>query len=265
MKSFKIYCLSSAYCGRYCCKFGMYMITVLYECFVLLSYGLFKIHVSFSCSVSSQNGNHQLASRVCVINDLCTQLLVRQERFEEFMTDQLHLISSSLNEILTLLASHHRDTSSQKSACFLINGTHTPPLDEIILEETFSLPISSTPVKPAATAQPDQGIVDQFELPMSRLLAIKSNSCSRENFAANVNKELFSKEERMHSNVKGVLDKMKLNTQKISYIQQQTFQFFPLMAADNRKQCWARCVRAIDSCNRQLLRGVRRSLPLQEK
>ena len=176
--------------------------------------------------------------------------------------DDVHL---KLNELLTLLPAQHSDAPLPDTAPLRNIHAHTPPSFDDLLDETFTLPLVSTPVNSAARPQSERENTDRYDLPMSRLLAIKSNSCSRENFTANLNKELFSTAERIESNVKGVLQKKKLDVKKVSYIQEQAFEFYPLTAAEKRQQCWARCVRAIDSCNRQLVRGVRKSTSLLEK
>ena len=221
------------------------------------------IEISLSSSPSRMlTKKHHLASQVGATHELCRQLLVQQQRFEEFVTEQLQDVSARLNDLFTLMPAQHTTTPVPETAPA---ANIMPLFDEGILDETFSLPQSSTPVSSAAETQLEQGSAEQFGVPVLRLLTLRSNSCSRENFTANLNKELFSIEERILSNVKGVMGKKKLDVRKVSYIQQQTFKFFPLTAAENKQRCWARCVRAIDSCNRQLVRGVKRSTSLQEK
>ena len=236
--------------------FGLYMNILLYDYPTTLQ--VIKISVPSSCTptppVRMQNRKHQLASQTCKTHNLCRELLLRQERFEEFLTEQLHDMHASLNDLLTLLPAHPHNSRA-----------HTPPIDERRLDETFSLPLTSTPVVSAARTPPEQVSEDQSGLPVPRLLTLRSDSCSRENFAARLNKELFAKEERMPSNVKGVFGKKKLDVEKVRYIQQQALELFPLTAAENKQRCWARCIRAIDSCNRQLVRAVRKSVLLQEK
>ena len=219
-----------------------------------------------SSSHSPPPEEHQREAEVHATSDLCGQLLLRQKHLEKFLEQQLIEVHVKLNEHLTLLPAQRSVTTLSDTAPPLDIHAHTlPPFDEDVLDKTFDLPRASTPVTSAARPQPEQASAVQYDMPMSRLLNIRSSSCSRENFTANLNKELFSVEERLQSNIKGVLQKKKLDVKKVSYVQEQAFEFFPLTAAENKQQCWARCVRAIDSCNRQLVRGMKKSTSLLEK
>ena len=66
-------------------------------------------------------------------------------------------------------------------------------------------------------------------------------------------REIFTKEERLTSNVKGVLGKNKFDTNKIAFVQKLTFENFLCSAVDHKK-CWAKCIKAIDSSSRTLSR-----------
>ena len=87
----------------------------------------------------------------------------------------------------------------------------------------------------------------------SYLESVKARSSSVVNFAAKLNCEVFSKEERMKSNVAGTHGKQKLDVNRISAIRDATFFVYP---TDARQQydVWKGCVRAIDEINRRLLR-----------
>ena len=92
----------------------------------------------------------------------------------------------------------------QKQHLLFTFGRKRPIWWRFTIEETFSLPLTSTPFSFAARTQPEQGSTDQFGLPISCLLTLTNDSCSRENSASHMNKELFSKEKLMLSNFKGV-------------------------------------------------------------
>ena len=80
---------------------------------------------------------------------------------------------------------------------------------------------------------------------------LRANSCSRENFVSKLVKELFTAEERMVCNVKGVMGKKKLDEQKMKYIRAVTFENYPC-GVNEQKAGWSKCVKAIDSGSRAL-------------
>ena len=72
------------------------------------------------------------------------------------------------------------------------------------------------------------------------------------NFAANLNRRLFSITERATCNVKGMLGKGKLDEGKVEAINEITFRQFPLQDKETVEAAWKPCVRAIDEVNRRL-------------
>ena len=151
---------------------------------------------------------------------------------------------------------------------------HTSPPVESLHVEGFGLssltaagaePSTSTPCNSTVVHQTQPGQASEDFLPASHVLDIRHSSCSRENFASNTVKELFSKDERLRCNVKGVFGKSKFDIRKMEYVRRQTFKFFPISSTENEKKCWANCVKAIDSSSRQLNRTIRRTTVLQEK
>lgn len=91
-------------------------------------------------------------------------------------------------------------------------------------------------------------------LPGFFLSAVKTDSCSRSNFTSNLDHRLFSTEERRRSNVKGVLGKSKLNTEKMLQIREATFQMYPCDTMENEGHVWNYCCKAIDESCRRLNR-----------
>ena len=83
------------------------------------------------------------------------------------------------------------------------------------------------------------------------LESIKAKSCRIRNFAAKLNCEVFTREERMKSNVNGGQKKPKLDPKKVEAIRNATFIGYPI---EIRKQdgVWKDCIKAIDSMNRKL-------------
>ena len=83
---------------------------------------------------------------------------------------------------------------------------------------------------------------------------IRTLSCSHENLTANLARELFTVDERMMSNVAGKCGKAKINPKIINENRKATFQMFPPTPAENQKQLWSACIRAIDSASKSLVR-----------
>ena len=88
------------------------------------------------------------------------------------------------------------------------------------------------------------------------LVSTRAVSCSRGNFAANLNRTWFSVEERLTSNVRGKNKKKQLSPQRMRRIYDATFQMYPMSSKENEKDAWAECIKAIDSSNRQLKRKI---------
>ena len=82
----------------------------------------------------------------------------------------------------------------------------------------------------------------------------RTNSCSRGNFVANLNRAWFSPNERITSNVRGKNNKPKLSPNRIKKIYDAVFQMYPVSQKENEKNAWIECVKAIDGANWQLKR-----------
>ena len=72
------------------------------------------------------------------------------------------------------------------------------------------------------------------------------------NFAANLNRRLFTVAERIACNVRGKLGKSMLDPERVKYINEITFSMFPLESKETEKTAWSACVTAIDEVNRRL-------------
>ena len=80
---------------------------------------------------------------------------------------------------------------------------------------------------------------------------VKKRSCSRNNFATNMVRELLSIEEWKKSNVKGVLGKEKIDSKKLENVQEATFHMYPCNSGEKEDQSWKMCCKAInESCRR---------------
>ena len=89
-------------------------------------------------------------------------------------------------------------------------------------------------------------------LSAENVIAIRTASVSRRNFAANINRKILSEEERMTSNVSGTKGKNELDPVKVAFIKQVTFQQYPLKGNEREKKAWSDCILSIDEVNRRL-------------
>ena len=122
----------------------------------------------------------------------------------------------------------------------VFNGT-TSPLQ--------ALNPATTPVLPNPTCN----YLPSYDCSPGFLVQTRAMSCSRGNFAANLNRSWFSIEERKTSNVRGKNNKKKLSPKRIQNIYEAVFQMYPCTQKEI-KECWSECIKAIDVCNRQLHR-----------
>ena len=88
----------------------------------------------------------------------------------------------------------------------------------------------------------------------TEIVRISRVSTSRQNFSANLNRRIFSREERAVSDVAGVHGKSKLDSKKVEYIKRETYRMYPLQSKENDKKVWSDCTAAIDEVNRRLNR-----------
>lgn len=89
----------------------------------------------------------------------------------------------------------------------------------------------------------------------SYLVRVRASSCSRGNFAANLNRSWFTAEERKTSNVRGKNNKKKLSPRRMDEIYNAVFQMFPVSHKETEKSAWSECIKAIDTSNKQLNRN----------
>ena len=86
------------------------------------------------------------------------------------------------------------------------------------------------------------------------LLKLRYISGSRQNFATNVMRKLFTRAERAISNVNGVLGKSQLDVDKVEYIKSVTFKIYPVEQNESLESAWSKYRGAIDEANRHLYR-----------
>ena len=94
------------------------------------------------------------------------------------------------------------------------------------------------------------------------LLKLRYISASRQNFATNVMRKLFTRAERETSNVNGVLGKSQLDVERVEYIKSVTFKMYPLEQKESLESAWSKCRSAIDEANRRLYRPKKDHVPL---
>jgi len=87
------------------------------------------------------------------------------------------------------------------------------------------------------------------------VMRIKCASSSRMNFAANINRQIFTVAERTQCNIRGKLGKGMQDKDKIDYmyIKLIAFRMFPLESSkETEKAAWNACTTAVDEVNRRL-------------
>ncbi len=87
---------------------------------------------------------------------------------------------------------------------------------------------------------------------ISALNEINLKSQSRQNFATNLNRCLFSMPVRKASNVSGAQGKHKLDPEWIALIKSIVFQYRVLEPWEDYSKAWSECRKAIDTANRGL-------------
>ena len=100
-------------------------------------------------------------------------------------------------------------------------------------------------VSPQLSSQHLAGLVNEVRL----------QSCSRSNFCANMVRRLYTREERMQSNVRGKLGKRQLDPGRLALVQQTALQVYPLGTGEREEVIWRHCIKAIDESCRRLNRS----------
>ena len=72
------------------------------------------------------------------------------------------------------------------------------------------------------------------------------------NFAANINRRIFSFTERSMCNIRGKLSKGMLDAEKVEYIKLITVRMFPFESKETVKTAWNACITVTDEVNRRL-------------
>ena len=127
--------------------------------------------------------------------------------------------------------------------------SHPPPATGSSNQKQPRMPPATPPTTPASSS-----IQHSDFLTAEEMISIRISSSSRRNFATNVNRQIFSEEERMTSNVSGTRGKLQLDSAKVAFIKRVAFQQFPLKGEERAKKAWSDCIEAIDEANRRLNR-----------
>ena len=126
-----------------------------------------------------------------------------------------------------------------------------PPLPNPIAavsSQSPALPLQDSPLIPPLVPLPEYDYIDTFQ--------VKTRSCSRKNFCANMTRKLFTKEEMISCNVRGVRGKKTYDKRRMNYIKALTFRHYPeqSQSSDKIKSEWQQCVEAIDAAARNIKR-----------
>ena len=122
-------------------------------------------------------------------------------------------------------------------------------------QHTLHSPRESTPLlQPNLHDTLPENLTDPF-FTASVLIEAQRQSCSWNNFVANLVRKVFSAEETKISNVRGVLGKTRLDPRKIDQIKVVVFQIYPCGTGEKPQSIWRACCKAIDESCRRLNRN----------
>ena len=183
--------------------------------------------------------------------ELCQGLLNRQAAFEAFVRENLVGIAATVNELLILLPI----SSNIPSGKYSYEQSASVLLDSSTPCRTPFQPLTTNEQTSSSLQTNDKSLPPTPEINFVLTAGLKAKSCSRENFAAHMVRELFTEAERVCSNVSGARGKQKLDGDVMEDIKEETFKAFPLTAAENPSSSWKRCIKAIDAASRSLKHG----------
>lgn len=138
----------------------------------------------------------------------------------------------------------------QPSAHAVPTATLYQPPPNPVSSSSQQQPVSPSPQQPSTPTVRTQE--EPELLTLDQVMRIKQASSSRMNFSANLNRWLFTEDERATSNVRGKMNKRMLDAKIVAYIKRVTFRLFPLENSENLEKAWSACVIAIDEANRRL-------------
>ena len=122
-------------------------------------------------------------------------------------------------------------------------------LDFTSIKQSFSQALGTSAEGSITSAS--LAVAGEF-LSSDEIARIKSSSTSRMNFAAKMNRHLFSVDERKACNVRGKMGKSMLDPDRIKYIRENAFRLYPLQDNEIDWRAWSACIVAIDESNRRL-------------
>lgn len=179
------------------------------------------------------------------------------------LAEDIKDIKTALDEIKTLFLQHFSQLPRQPTCSSL-----QPPFLHFPRTPHFQQPTQPCPTGPTEPAWyteeytpppcpvplpcPVETVPAQFSA--SFLMDLKSQSCSRANFASKLARTQFTEEERKNSNVKGVLGKKKLDQKKMIQIKEAVFQIYPCESGESQHSAWITCCKAVDESCRRLNR-----------
>ena len=193
----------------------------------------------------------QLLANVAETKKMCELLLERQNSLEKLVTTALAQMQSNIDKLVPPSLSSPICSDSP-----LLSNNHATSLSEIRLNP--SVKENSTSASTANFLGDITNKTPEMHLNAFVLAPLQARSCSRENLALNLVKELFSEEDRISSNVRGKYGKKQLDKKKLAYIKDVTFQSYPSPTSDV-KQAWSKCIKAIDSTSRAFNRSKKLS------
>lgn len=150
----------------------------------------------------------QLQMNIVEVKEMCQSLTKRQAEFEQQLVSRLDQIQYYLDELIVLAPTPVQSMQSVQMEFTASTPKPAHPLCEHSTGDPREV-LLTLPSQPNEAVNEVMGVSSTNEtdlhVPPLSLSLIRDNSCSRENFASKLVKEMFIAEEHSSTNVKGVL------------------------------------------------------------
>ena len=180
---------------------------LIYTCSCSCFVNVQAIRTSLTCTPDAEESSEltqlqHITLDVREVKEKCQSLMKRQAAFEQELTSRLDQMQCYLDELVVLAPTPDQtmQPAQEEFAASTPKSAH-PTCDH----STFNRPEIPSTLHSQLTEAITETMGDpDLHVPPSSLSLIHANSCSRENFASKLVKEIFTTEERLASNVKGV-------------------------------------------------------------
>ena len=136
--------------------------------------------------------------------------------FERLLTAQLDQLKAYLEDLIVLTLSPFSNMPTKNPAIFTPKSIHASK--EVERNTDMTAEMDTWMAEPTEPAMKDiTNATSPGGLEAAILSSLRASSCSRENFASKLVKELYTNDDRLTCNIRGVLGKEKFNEKKVTY------------------------------------------------